>query len=178
MNIDKNLLLRAKNSCELCKRTKNLFEFIVTPRKEKIIVCELCHTQLNTTLEQSHWHCLNDCMWSEVDAVKVVVFRVLTQLGNQDLLDMMYLEEDTKYWANEGLYAQNVDEQIRKDANGNKLQAGDSVILIKDLDVKGANFTAKRGTIVKNIKIGDVDNHIEGKINGTSIYLKCNFIKK
>jgi protein PhnA len=115
-------------------------------------------------------------MWSEIDAIKVVVFRVLTKLNNQDLLDMLYLEDDLLSWAKETLPDE--DEELRKDSNGNTLVAGDTITLIKDLDVKGAKFTAKRGTVVKNIRIGNVSNHIEGKINGTTIYLKCDFIKK
>lgn len=177
MSIDKDLLARANNECELCKSSDDLCEYTVEPRDEKIVVCNTCNTQLNGTLEESHWYCLNDSMWSEVEAVKVVAYRTLTKLANQDMLDMMYLEEDTLNWAKEGIVEENEDD-IRRDANGNLLQVGDAVTLIKDLDVKGANFTAKRGTVVKNIRIGNVPNHIEGKINGTTIYLKCDFIKK
>ena len=50
--------------------------------------------------------------------------------------------------------------------------------LIKDLDVKGAGFTAKRGTVVKNIIVGDDPEHIEGRVNKTKIYLKTCFLKK
>jgi len=178
MSIDKNLLIRANNECELCKNTENLVEFTVEPKDEQIVICDICNTQLNGELDESHWHCLNDSMWSEVEAVKVLAFRILTKLANQDMLDMMYLEDDTLNWANYQLNCLDEEDELRRDANGNKLEAGDTVTLIKDLDVKGANFTAKRGTVVKNIRIGNVQNHIEGKINGTSIYLKCDFIKK
>ena len=168
------------NECELCKSTEDLTSYKVEPRDAEITVCQICNVQLNddSKIEESHWHCLNDSMWSEVEAVKVVAYRMLSKLNNQDMLDMMYLEEDTQSWANEGLSSEDEDDEIRKDSNGNLLNAGDTVTLIKDLDVKGANFTAKRGTVVKNIRIGNVDNHIEGKINGTTIYLKCDFIKK
>lgn len=177
MNIDKELLNRANNQCELCKSEDDLCEYKVEPRDEKIVVCGNCNTQLNSELEEAHWHCLNDSMWSEVEAVKVVAYRTLTKLAKQDMLDMLYLEDDTLAWAKEDIINSS-DDEIRKDANGNQLKVGDTVTLIKDLDVKGANFTAKRGTVVKNIRIGNVQNHIEGKINGTTIYLKCDFIKK
>jgi len=162
--------------CDLCKNTNDLIQYKVEPKDEYITICITCNTRLSRTLEESNWHCLNDSMWSEIEAVKVVVFRILTKLGNQDMLDMIYLKEDTKQWAIQTI--NNDENNIRKDANGNKLQNGDTITLIKDLNVKGANFTAKRGTIVKNIKMGNVENHIEGKINETSIYLKCDFIKK
>jgi len=50
--------------------------------------------------------------------------------------------------------------------------------LIKDLDVKGAGFTAKRGTVVKNITLTDNPLHIEGRVNGVRIVLVADFLKK
>jgi protein PhnA len=64
------------------------------------------------------------------------------------------------------------------DSNGAVLMDGDSVTLIKDLDVKGANFTAKRGTLVKSIRVGDDPTHVEGRVNKMSIMLKTCFLKK
>jgi protein PhnA len=175
MNDD--LLQRANNACELCKNTQDLVAYIVEPKDNEIIICQTCNLKLNNIKEDSHWHCLNDSMWSEIDAVKVVVYRIISHLGHQDMLDMMYLEDDLLQWANETLHVEDND-TTKQDANGNTLQDGDTITLIKDLDVKGANFIAKRGTVVKNIRLGNVDKHIEGKINGSSIYLKCDFIKK
>jgi protein PhnA len=65
------------------------------------------------------------------------------------------------------------------DSNGTILEAGDSVTLIKDLNVKGANFTAKRGTVVRGIfLVADNPEHIEGKINGQQIVILTKFVKK
>ncbi|MCI6989188.1 MAG: alkylphosphonate utilization protein [Campylobacter sp.] len=64
------------------------------------------------------------------------------------------------------------------DSNGNKLSSGDSVSIIKDLEVKGANFTAKRGTTVKNIALNGVEGQIEGRVNGVKIVLLSKFLKK
>ena len=70
-------------------------------------------------------------------------------------------------------------ENMPKDANGTELNAGDSVTLIKDLKVKGAGATLKRGTMVKNIKITDNDKEIEGRIDKMGvIVLKTEFLKK
>lgn len=66
-----------------------------------------------------------------------------------------------------------------KDSNGNLLAEGDSVVLIKDLKVKGANATLKRGTVIKNIHLTDDEEEIEGrtdKIKG--LVLKACFVKK
>ncbi|PIR17599.1 MAG: PhnA domain protein, partial [Elusimicrobia bacterium CG11_big_fil_rev_8_21_14_0_20_64_6] len=65
-----------------------------------------------------------------------------------------------------------------KDSNGNILSEGDTVTLIKDLNVKGANFTAKRGTIVRKIALTDNPEQIEGKVNGTQIVLLTKYLKK
>ena len=64
------------------------------------------------------------------------------------------------------------------DSNGAVLQEGDSVTLIKDLDVKGAGFTAKRGTLVKGIRLTNNPLHIEGKVNGVQIVLVAAYLKK
>ena len=55
---------------------------------------------------------------------------------------------------------------------------GDGVTLIKDLDVKGAGFTAKRGTLVRPIRLTDNPEHVEGKVNKMAIVLKTQFLKK
>ena len=106
-----------------------------------------------------------------------MAYRLLTKLGRQDLLEMMYLEDEEKSWAEAGL--QSASDVVVRDANGVQLQHGDSVVILKDLDVKGAGFTAKRGTTVRNITIPhDVEGHIEGRVNGAKIYLKTEFLKK
>lgn len=72
------------------------------------------------------------------------------------------------------------DEEVveTKDSNGNVLAKGDSVILTKDLDVKGCSLNLKRGTKIKNIKlIGDPDN-IECKIGKSTLVIKTCFVKK
>jgi protein PhnA len=65
-----------------------------------------------------------------------------------------------------------------KDSNGAILMDGDSVTLIKDLKVKGSSLTLKRGTVVKKIKLTDDENEIDCRINGSSIVLRTEFLKK
>jgi len=183
MSVRKELESRSGGVCELCGSNKDLTVLEVSPSdgsaEQSILVCSTCKPQIEdfSILDETHWNCLNDSMWSEVPAVKVVSFRLLNRLGRQDLLDMMYLEDSERKWAESGLTVD--DEVIVKDANGTTLKAGDSVVILKDLDVKGAGFTAKRGTVVKNISIpSDVEGHIEGRVNDTKIYLKAEFLKK
>ena len=67
---------------------------------------------------------------------------------------------------------------IQKDNNGTTLLEGDSVTIIKDLVVKGANFTAKRGTMVRNIRLTEDPKFIEGKVNGSHIVIIAEYVKK
>jgi protein PhnA len=64
------------------------------------------------------------------------------------------------------------------DSNGNILQTGDSVLVIKTLKVKGFPNDIKRGTVVKNIRLTDDNEAIEGKVDGTTMVLKTCFLKK
>jgi len=170
MSIDKN--------CELCGSDSELSEYTVEPKDDTIVMCGTCLASHETPADNSsHWFCLNDAMWSEVPAVQVMAYRIYSRLGNQEQLDMMYMEDDVKAWAEQGLEAENA-EPVR-DANGTILKAGDSVSIIKDLVVKGAGFTAKQGTTVKNIRMVDGDpTHIQGKVNGSTIFIISAFLKK
>jgi protein PhnA len=71
------------------------------------------------------------------------------------------------------------DEAVVKDANGNVLQDGDTVTVIKDLKVKGSSSVVKVGTKVKNIRLVDGDHDIDCKIDGIgAMKLKSQFVKK
>ena len=71
------------------------------------------------------------------------------------------------------------DESVVKDANGNVLQDGDTVTVIKDLKVKGSSSVVKVGTKVKNIRLVDGDHNIDCKIDGIgAMALKSEFVKK
>lgn len=71
------------------------------------------------------------------------------------------------------------DALVVKDANGNRLEEGDSVTLIKDLKVKGSSSTAKIGTKVKINRLVDGDHNIDCKIEGIGpMMLKSEFVKK
>ena len=67
---------------------------------------------------------------------------------------------------------------VVKDSNGNILQDGDSVTLIKSLKVKGSTTTLKQGTLVKKIRLTDDAEEVDCKVDGMSIVLKTCFLKK
>ncbi len=82
-------------------------------------------------------------------------------------------------WPYESQSAANSDLIEVKDANGNILQNGDTVIVIKNLPVKGAPKPVKAGTKVKNIRIVEGDHNIDCKIDGFgAMALKSEFVKK
>jgi len=178
--------MRNNTLCELCGSTENLELYNIGDGSDdqSLTLCETCRTQIANpqTLDADHWRCLNDSMWSETPAVAVMSYRLLKALGETDLVDMMYFEDDVKKWADSGLLKvteeSNDGAVVHRDSNGSILAEGDTVTLIKDLEVKGAGFTAKRGTIVKNIHLTDDAKFIEGKINGTQIVLVAEYMKK
>lgn len=188
MSLEKDIEKRSGLQCELCGSKENLDIYHVPPVKEKMLqnsiqVCGVCAHQLENPAERdaNHWRCLNDAMWSDVDAVKVVTYRMLHALKgegwSQDLIDMMYLDDETMTWAKDGMVDENT--AVHKDAFGNILQAGDTVTLTQSLDVKGSSVQAKRGTAVRKISLVH-DNHeqIEGKIDGQQIVILTKYVKK
>ncbi len=191
MSIEKQLLTRSGSSCELSGEIENLKVYEVpkspgTGMDSHIIISQICLEQIEDPdkMDPNHWRCLNDSMWSEVPAVQVMAWRILNRLRSegwpQDLLDMLYLDEETLVWAKATGEGEDADDAIKHiDSNGAVLQAGDNVVLIKDLNVKGANFTAKRGTAVRNISlVHDNPEHIEGRVNGQHIVILTKFVKK
>ena len=70
------------------------------------------------------------------------------------------------------------DDAVVKDANGNVLADGDSVVLIKDLKVKGSSITLKMGTKVKSIRLVGGDHEVDCKMDGGSFMLKACYLRK
>ncbi|WP_394749383.1 PhnA domain-containing protein [Spongiimicrobium salis] len=191
MSIDRELQKRSNNSCELCGNQEDLGVYQVLPARtgslsDSIVGCGTCISQIENpdTTEENHWRCLNESMWSEQLAVQVVAWRMLSRLRHlgwpQDLLDMLYLEEDALEWAKATGEGEAIEDKIiHKDSNGAIINAGDSVVLIKDLPVKGSSMVAKRGTAVRRVSL-DHNNaeYIEGKVDGQHIVIVTKYVKK
>jgi len=191
MKLEEQLLQRSENKCELSQSTDHLKLYEVLPQSGQtvdncIMISEACLAQIEKReeLNANEWRFLTTSMWSEVPAVQVVSWRMLNRLSNEDWaadsLDMMYLDEETLAWAKAGLEEDNdTVVEIHKDCNNNELFAGDSVVLIKSLDVKGSSLNAKLGTVVKNIRlVEDNTDQIEGKIEGQVIVILTKFVRK
>jgi len=93
--------------------------------------------------------------------------------------NMLVCPECGHEWA-KGAAAEATDQQaVVTDANGNVLNDGDTVSVIKDLKVKGSSLVVKVGTRVKNIRLVDGDHDIDCKIDGIgAMKLKSEFVKK
>lgn len=191
MTTEQILHERSGSKCELCGSVVNLSVYAVPPDSDgsadkSVLLCATCREQIENPdkVDANHWRCLNDSMWSQVPAVQVMAWRMLTRLSAegwpQALLDMLYLDDETRAWAAAGGEGGSAEEVVQHvDCNGAVLAAGDTVTLVKDLNVKGANFTAKRGTAVRNISlVPDNPEHIEGRVEGQQIVILTKFVKK
>ena len=191
MNFFKELNKRADSKCELCAATQNLKEFVVAPAKkstvdESILACTTCIYKIENfgNEDENHWRCLNDAIWNENIVVQIVAYRMLNRMRNlgwtKELLEMMYFDDETLKYA-QATGEGEVDENkiIHQDANGVTLKHGDSVVLIKDLRVKGSSLVAKQGASVRNIRL-DHENaeYIEGRIDGQLIVIITQYVKK
>ena len=167
-------------TCPLCAAdTDQLIDTPVDggPHGASARICAVCMGQLGAP-DPTHFRALATTMWSEEPVIQVLAARTLTHLAEhawaRDLSDQLYLDDDTRAWAD------NVaPKSDHKDSNGIPLTAGDTVVLIKDLPVKGGGFTAKRGTAVQRISlVADDPAHIEGRVEGQRIVILTEFVKK
>jgi protein PhnA len=191
MKLEAEILKRSENKCELCASTASVSVYEVPPQDKTsqyncIAICANCLSQVDKkiALDQAHWKCLNESMWSEVPGVQVVAWRMLNRLREEswaaDLLDMIYLTDENLAWAKAtGDHENDATVDLHKDSNGTQLLQGDTIVLTKSLDVKGSTLNAKMGTVVKNIRL--VENNteqIEGKIEGQTIVILTKYVRK
>ena len=191
MSVLQMLQDRSNNTCELCTSPENLKQYTIPPSLNEsvdtcVLVCNNCHEQIEGKIDMdpNHWRCLNDSMWNENVAVQIMAWRMLHRLKAEgwpkDLLDMMYLDDEALALARATGEDKDASEKIiHRDVNGVILEAGDSVVLIKDLKVKGSSMVAKQGTAVRRISL-DHENakYIEGKVDGQHIVIITDYVKK
>lgn len=192
MKLEIFLQERSGNQCELSGATTDLVIYEVNPDASSnpdrnVLISQKCVNQIEKKeeLDSNFWESfLLTSMWSEVPAIQVLSWRMLNRFRNEswaaDALDMMYLDDENLEWAKaSGDHEGDGNVELHKDCNGNILANGDSVSLIKDLDVKGSSINAKIGTAVRNIRlVHDNPEQIEGKVDGQLIVILTKFVKK
>src|SRR5665647_431112 len=110
MSLEKDLQKRSGSRCELCgsDEANTVYAIPSSPgnkAEHHLWICPTCHQQMENieTADANHWRCLNESIWSEVPAVKVVSWRMLHKLKHldwvPDLLDIAYLDDETFEWA-------------------------------------------------------------------------------
>lgn len=192
MKLEEMLLERSNHQCELCKSKEQIKLFEVLPednsnKENKIIACSKCISQIDKKedLDTTYWNkYLPEVMWSEVPAIQVIAWRLLNRCRTEswaaENLDMLYLTDEVLEWAKAtGDHVNDGSVDLHKDCNGQVLQNGDTVVLIKSLDVKGSTLNAKMGTVVKNIRlVAENTEQIEGKIEGQTIVILTKYVRK
>jgi protein PhnA len=190
MSINTTLQNRSNNACELCSEPdENLHAYTVPPKNEdsidnQVVLCSNCFTKISQSdfTETNYWRFLTGSIWNEIPAVQALSYKILYKLSGEEwaseTVESVQLEEAVIDWANaeDELEAGKI---VHKDAFGVVLATGDSVVLTQNLNVKGANFIAPKGTIVRKIKLVD-DNaeQIEGKIEGDTIVILTKYVRK
>ncbi len=168
-----DLVARAGNACEFCGAAEGLAPADVAPESDAILLCATC---AGDNAPAGHWRCLEGAAWSAEPTVQVAVWRKLGEIGEAwatEARDMMQLSPEADAWVHAPAAL------THRDSNGAVLAQGDTVVLIKDLPVKGAGFTAKRGTAVRGISlVADNAGHIEGRVEGQRIVILTEFVKK
>lgn len=192
MIIPKELNNRCGGLCEICSSETATNAYTVPPRKDdavanQVALCDSCLQAIDRaaasagnsadeTILRTH---LEGSIWNPEPAVQALSYRLLLQFREKDwaenLIGTVDFDESVVEWASSGGGAS----EKHIDAFGNQLESGDTVILTQALNVKGTNFTASKGTIVKRIRlVHDNTEQVEGKINDQTIVILTKFVKK
>ncbi len=184
MSISQKLKDRNGELCELCNSETATHEYTVSPKNDESIenqvaVCNTCLEAIDSKEASFHLRCLEGSIWSPEPSVQALSYRILQNYKEEDwannLISSVDLDENVIQWAMSAFEVADV----HKDAFGNVLENGDTVVLTQALNVKGTNFTASKGTVVKKIKlVHDNPEQIEGKINEQMIVILCKYVKK
>lgn len=179
---------RSQGVCELSgKNDEPLRAYTVKPKdaypENQVVLCESVYEKIEKGdfSDTNFWRFLNGSIWSEVPVVQVLSYKLLRNVDEgwaREVLENAYLDSELILWAEaeERLEAEKI---IHKDAYGNILTGGDTIVLTENLNVKGTQFSAQKGTVVRNIRlVSDNEEQIEGKINGTTIVILTKFVKK
>ncbi|MGV3657261.1 MAG: PhnA domain-containing protein [Chitinophagaceae bacterium] len=184
MAISNQLKNRCEGICELCNTQPAVHEYTVSPKRDdaienKVALCDTCLTNISEEGKSDYWRVLEGSIWNSEPSVQALSYRLLHTYKDEEwassVLRSVELDDATVQWA---LSAFEVAD-VHKDAYGNTLETGDTVVLTQNLNVKGTNFTAAKGTVVKRIRlVPDNTEQIEGKVNDQTIVILTKYVKK
>ena len=183
MSISAKLEERSNGLCELCTTETATEAYAVSPKNNDVIenevaLCPTCFAKLEEK-DASHWQCLAGSIWNTEASVQALTYRILYNAKEEqwasEIMNSVELDESVINWAVSAFEQTDV----HKDANGVLLENGDTVVLTQVLNVKGANFMAPKGTIVRKIRlVPDNADQIEGKVNDQTIVILTKYVRK
>lgn len=184
MKIFPALQERCQSVCELCGTGSAAVAYAVSPRnhdaiENEVALCNTCNEYVEGQGGGDHWQCLAGSIWNPEPAVQSLSYRLLYANRDKDwadeLLQSVEPEESVVNWAMTAFEKK----EVHLDSNGTELMHGDTVILTQGLNVKGANFMAPKGTIVRKIRlVADNTEQIEGKVNEQTIVILTKYVRK
>lgn len=184
VSISPTLAERCQGTCELCTAEIPSTAYAVSPKNHDVVenevaLCDTCLAALDRKDAQQHWQCLAGSIWNTEPSVQALTYRVLYNNRDegwaQEIMSSVELDESIIDWATSAYAVADV----HKDSNGVTLEQGDTVVLTQNLNVKGTNFTAPKGTIVRKIRlVPDNTDQIEGKINEQMIVILAKYVRK
>lgn len=184
MDLNKNLAARCDATCELCNNKPAQHAFLLSPKTEEIpenqvALCDECLINIESKDKADYWRILEGSIWNPQPSVQALSYRLLQSYQSEewanDVINSIELDENIVQWAMSAFEVATV----HRDAFGNELLSGDTVVLTQNLNVKGTSFTAPKGTIVKKIRlVSDNTEQIEGKINEQLIVILTKYVKK
>ncbi|WP_232516216.1 PhnA domain-containing protein [Chitinophaga caeni] len=178
------LQARSEGNCELCASELASTAYAVSPRnndaiENEVALCETCFKALDDAGQKLHWHCLAGSIWNPEPSVQALSYRILYTFKDEEwaaeIMGSVELGEAVVLWAKSAFEVK----AVHKDSNGTELANGDTVVLTQGLNVKGANFMAPKGTIVRKIRlVNDNVEQIEGKVNEQTIVILTKYVRK
>lgn len=175
---------RSQGTCELCTVEEATVAYAVSPKnndqiENEVALCSTCLAALGNPDAVQHWQCLAGSIWNPEPSVQALSYRILYANKDQewaaDIINSVEPDDAVVSWA---LSAFEV-KQVHRDSNGTELSNGDTIVLTQGLNVKGANFMAPKGTIVRKIRlVPDNTEHIEGKVNEQTIVILTKYVRK
>lgn len=182
--ISNKLKERCEGVCELCTTNAANTAYAVSPKNNDVIenevaICDTCLSIIEGAAAGDHWQCLGGSIWNAEPSVQALSYRILYGVKDNewanDIMTSVELDEATIDWAVSAY--QKAD--VHVDSNGSVLENGDTIVLTQQLNVKGANFMAPKGTIVRKIRlVPDNTDQIEGKVNDQTIVILTKFVRK
>lgn len=182
--ITDQLMKRCNAVCELCNTGKASIAYAVSPEnndaaENEVALCDNCYAALEDKAAATHWYCLAGSIWSEVPSVQALSYRLLygykEEEWAQEIISSVEPGESIIHWALTAFE----EKVVHLDSNGNELHNGDTIVLTQGLNVKGVNFMAPKGTIVRKIRLVPGNPaQIEGKINGQIIVILTRYVRK